>query len=76
MGEDFRRGAGERQVNAAMVGNWIQFATLLLAIVAFAMHVEGRLARIEQQMSDEKEQRLELFQQINRIELRVDRQAP
>jgi predicted nucleic acid-binding Zn-ribbon protein len=59
-----------------LVGNWVQFATLLLAIIAFAMHVEGRLARIEQDMADQKEQRQELVQQMDRIETFVYQRTP
>ncbi len=33
--------------------DWIQFALLLLALLAAAVHVESRLSRIEQHLTDQ-----------------------
>jgi len=60
------------EVTQARVANWIQFALLLFSIFALAMHGEGRLARVEQQLMDAERDRKDLVQRIGRIEDKLE----
>jgi hypothetical protein len=58
----------QREVNMQRLSNWIQFALLLLAMLAMALHGEGRLSRIEQRMDDSDKERTAMQEQLNRVE--------
>lgn len=53
--------------------NWIQFALLLVSLLALAIHGEGRLARVEQQLADDADARRELAQRMANVEAKLDR---
>jgi hypothetical protein len=53
--------------------DWLQFASLLLTLIGFALYNEGRLARIEQGQIDAAEQHRQLVQQLERLEEKWDR---
>jgi hypothetical protein len=66
-GEESGKGIGGN-----VFANLIQFFILLVTIVLLAMHGEGRLARIEQKLSDMDVQRNELVLHLDRVENRLD----
>lgn len=57
--------SGETQ---ARIANWIQFAIVLLALLGLALHAEGRLSRVEQQLADAETNRQLMQKQLDRIE--------
>jgi hypothetical protein len=59
---------GQRQVKTLSAAVWIQFAILLLALLAMALHGEGRLSRIEQRMDDSDKVRDLMQQEILHVE--------
>jgi hypothetical protein len=53
--------------------DWLQFASILLTLIGFALYNEGRLARIEQRQIDAEEQHRQLVQQLQKLEDKWDR---
>lgn len=58
--------------NGQRAANWLQFAILLVTIIGIAIHEEGRLAKVEQALTDEEKASAEMVHRIERIELRLD----
>jgi hypothetical protein len=48
--------------------NWLQFALLLVTLLVLALHGEGRLSRVEQQLADAETNRQQMQKQLDRIE--------
>jgi hypothetical protein len=59
-------------VSKQSLANWIQFGLLLLTLISFALHIEGRLSHVEQHVTDGDVSRGEIMQQLDRIESRID----
>jgi hypothetical protein len=53
--------------------DWIQFGILLATLLAIALHEEGRLARVEQQLADGEADRKEFLRRLSVIEEKWDR---
>jgi hypothetical protein len=60
------------EMGQVKIANWIQFVLLLMAILAHAVYTEGRIAKMEQRLEDDKEARSQLMKQLDRIEGKVD----
>ena len=56
----------------ARVANWIQFALLLLSILALATHGEGRLARVEQRQEDMQRDLSNVAANLTALDAKVD----
>jgi len=60
---------------AAKYANWIQFIMLLVYLLVMALHMEGRISKLEQQINDGDKNRVELMDRLARIENKLDRIA-
>jgi hypothetical protein len=49
--------------------DWFQFATLLISLILLAMHIEGRIARVEQHLVDQDAVNQQIMQRLSRIEM-------
>lgn len=62
----------EQSVNQVRGQLWLQFLAVILTVIGFALHEEGRLAKIEQSNTDAAWSRDELQQRMQRIEDRLN----
>jgi hypothetical protein len=76
MGQTHGHHGGQREVNMQRHANWIQIALMLLAMLAMALHGEGRLSRIEQRMDDADKVRDTMQEQLNRVERLILSRTP
>ena len=53
--------------------DWIQFALLVVTLLAAAVHVERRIARIEQHLVDQDRDNTLIQQRLERIETQTRR---
>ncbi len=59
-------------IDTAKLSNWIQFALLVVTILLAALHGEGQIASMRQQLTDEHNARLEMLAHLDHIEARID----